>query len=79
MSCVAAASSAVDLQVVEILTDALTLSETPVPTKVARLFLVSDILHNSTAAVRNASRYRNHLEATLPDIFESFQVKAICV
>ena len=64
-----------DLQVVEILTDALTLSETPVPTKVARLFLVSDILHNSTAAVRNASRYRNHLEATLPDIFESFQVR----
>eukprot|EP00891_Asterochloris_glomerata_P009463 jgi/Astpho2/9463/Aster-x1581 len=60
-------------EVVEILTDALTLSETPVPTKVARLFLVSDILHNSTAAVRNASRYRNHLEATLPDIFESFQ------
>ena len=62
------------MQIVEILTDALTLSETPIPTKVARLFLTSDILHNSTAPVRNASRYRTHMEASLPDIFESLQV-----
>ena len=37
---------------VEILTEALTLAETPFPTKIARLFLASDILHNSTAPVR---------------------------
>ena len=61
-------------QIVEILTDALTLSETPIPTKVARLFLTSDVLHNSTAPVRNASRYRSHMETSLPDIFESLQV-----
>ncbi len=61
------------LQIVEILTDALTLSETPIPTKVARLFLTSDVLHNSTAPVRNASRYRSHMETSLPDIFESLQ------
>ncbi|KAK9824009.1 hypothetical protein WJX72_006933 [[Myrmecia] bisecta] len=60
-------------EVVEILAESLTLPETPVPTKVARLFLVSDILHNSTAPVRNASRYRSRLEAALPDIFESLQ------
>ncbi len=54
--------------------DALTLAETPVPVKVARLMLVSDVLHNSTAPVRNASRYRSLLEAHLPDIFESLQV-----
>ncbi|KAK9835798.1 hypothetical protein WJX74_008275 [Apatococcus lobatus] len=60
-------------EIVEILTESLTLAETPPPTKVSRLFLVSDILHNSTAPVRNASRYRSRLEAVLPNIFESFQ------
>ncbi|DBA82509.1 TPA: hypothetical protein ACH3X2_000737 [Trebouxia sp. C0005] len=60
-------------EIVEILTDALTLSETPIPTKVARLFLTCDVLHNSTAPVRNASRYRSHMETSLPDIFESLQ------
>jgi hypothetical protein len=40
---------------------------------VARLFLASDILHNSTAPVRNASRYRARLEDALPAIFESLQ------
>ena len=59
---------------VEVLTDALSLPETPVPLKVARLLLASDILHNSTAPVRNASRYRSLLEAALPDVFESLQV-----
>ena len=42
-------------------------------TKVARLMLASDVLHNSTAPVRNASRYRSLLEASLPDAFESLQ------
>ena len=46
--------------------------------QVARLFLVSDILHNSTAPVRNASRYRSLLEDTLPDIFQSLQVCIVC-
>lgn len=39
--------------------------------QVARLFLVSDILHNSQAQVRNASRLRARLESALPDIFDS--------
>ena len=42
----------------EILGDALTLSETPIPLKIARLFLASDILHNTSSGVRNATRYR---------------------
>jgi hypothetical protein len=42
--------------VVEVLEEALTLPETAPATKLARLFLVNDILHNSTAPVRNASR-----------------------
>lgn len=59
---------------VEILTDALTLPETPIGAKVARLLLVNDLLHNTTARVRNASTYRGLLESSLPDIFESLQV-----
>lgn len=60
------------MQIVEVLTESLTLKETPIPTKVARLMLVSDILHNSSAPVKNASAYRTKFEATLPDIIESF-------
>ncbi|ESQ41030.1 hypothetical protein EUTSA_v10012641mg [Eutrema salsugineum] len=59
-------------EVIEVLTESLTLKETPIPTKVARLMLVSDILHNSSAPVKNASAYRTKFEATLPDIMESF-------
>ncbi|XP_077221869.1 protein RRC1-like isoform X2 [Tasmannia lanceolata] len=59
-------------EIVEVLTESLTLKETPIPTKVARLMLVSDILHNSSAPVKNASAYRTKFEATIPDIMESF-------
>ncbi|XP_062163509.1 protein RRC1-like isoform X1 [Alnus glutinosa] len=59
-------------EIVEVLTESLTLKETHIPTKVARLMLVSDILHNSSAPVKNASAYRTKFEATLPDIMESF-------
>ncbi|KAJ4834341.1 Protein rrc1 [Turnera subulata] len=59
-------------EIVEVLTESLTLRETPIPTKVARLMLVSDILHNSSAPVKNASAYRTKFESTLPDIMESF-------
>eukprot|EP00899_Mesostigma_viride_P019993 jgi/Mesvir1/27996/Mv20193-RA.4 len=60
-------------EVAELITDSLTLSETPIPTKVARLFLVSDILHNSgSVAVKHAAAYRREFESRLPEIFESF-------
>jgi U2-associated protein SR140 len=59
-------------EVVEVLTESLTLNETSIPTKVARLMLVSDVLHNSSAPVKNASAYRTGFEARLPDIMESF-------
>ncbi|CAD7701765.1 unnamed protein product [Ostreobium quekettii] len=61
-------------EVVDILFESLTLAETPLGLKVARLFLVSDILHNSTAPVRNASQYRSKLEDRLADVFESFHL-----
>ena len=44
--------------VVEIVVDSLVLPETPVPTKLARFYFVSDVLFNSTAPVANASSYR---------------------
>ena len=56
----------------EVLTESLTLKETSIPTKVARLMLVSDILHNSSAPVKNASAFRTKFEASLPDVMESF-------
>eukprot|EP00471_Norrisiella_sphaerica_P004924 CAMPEP_0184483122 /NCGR_PEP_ID=MMETSP0113_2-20130426/4736_1 /TAXON_ID=91329 /ORGANISM="Norrisiella sphaerica, Strain BC52" /LENGTH=692 /DNA_ID=CAMNT_0026863309 /DNA_START=147 /DNA_END=2225 /DNA_ORIENTATION=+ len=58
-------------EIVEIITEALSLDETPIPKKVARLYLVSDILYNSTAPVRNASAYRTEFRDQLPKIFES--------
>ena len=36
------------------------------------------MLRCSTAPVRNASRYRSLLEASLPDIFESLQARPLC-
>lgn len=59
-------------KVVEVLTESLTLKEMPIPTKVARLTLVYDIIHNSSAPMKNAFTYRTNFEATLPDIMESF-------
>ena len=40
-------------------------------TKLARLYLVSDVLHNSSAPSRNASRYRALVQAALPEVFEA--------
>eukprot|EP00667_Euglena_gracilis_P015413 EG_transcript_16024 len=60
-------------ELVEILAEALTLNETPAMTKVARLFLVNDILHNSSLTkVRGAAQFRRHLEKQLPAILASF-------
>jgi len=56
-------------EVVDCIAESLSLLETPAMTKVARLFLVSDILHNCSAHVRNASYYRNGFELKLPQIF----------
>lgn len=59
-------------EVVDLLKESLTVNETAIPVKLARLYVVSDILHNSSSAVRNASTYRTYLQAALPYIFEGF-------
>ena len=59
-------------EIVDLITQSLTLIQTPITTKLARLFLVSDILHNSSAGVKKASLYRSSFEKCLPKIFKSF-------
>jgi U2-associated protein SR140 len=58
-------------EISDTLIQALSLPETPVAVKVARLFLLSDVLHNSNAAQSNAAAYRSHLISRLPLVFES--------
>ena len=45
-------------KVVECISESLCIEETPLPLKVARLYLVNDILQNCIAHVPNASFYR---------------------
>lgn len=58
------------VQIADILVCSLTIDSTPVPRKLARLHLVSDILHNSAAPVPNAWTYRSVFESKLPDVFD---------
>ncbi|XP_048883620.1 U2 snRNP-associated SURP motif-containing protein isoform X2 [Brienomyrus brachyistius] len=56
-------------EVVGCIAESLSLLQTPLQKKIARLYLVSDILYNSCAKVVNASYYRKYFEAKLPQIF----------
>lgn len=57
-------------EVAEILVQSLTIDMTPVPRKLARLYVISDILHNSSNSLPNAWKYRQTLEKLLPDVFD---------
>uniref|UniRef100_A0A1A7WGT1 U2 snRNP-associated SURP domain containing n=1 Tax=Iconisemion striatum TaxID=60296 RepID=A0A1A7WGT1_9TELE len=56
-------------EIVECVTESLSILKTPLPKKIARLYLVSDVLFNSSAKVSNASYYRKYFEAKLCQIF----------
>uniref|UniRef100_A0A8C4EQP7 U2 snRNP-associated SURP motif-containing protein n=1 Tax=Dicentrarchus labrax TaxID=13489 RepID=A0A8C4EQP7_DICLA len=56
-------------EIVECVTESLSILKTPLPKKIARLYLVSDVLYNSSAKVTNASYYRKYFEAKLCQIF----------
>jgi len=60
-------------EIVECITESLSILQTPVPKKIARLFLISDILFNSSAKVPNASFFRKYFEVKLPEIFTDIQ------
>lgn len=56
--------------VVHILIQSILSKQASPPLKIARLYLLSDILHNSGAAVKNASLFRSHIQASLPTLFD---------
>jgi len=56
-------------EIVECIMESLSIIETPIPKKIARLFLISDILYNSSAKVQNVSYFRKFFEPKLPEIF----------
>lgn len=57
-------------EVVECVTESLSLIETPFKKKIARLFLISDILHNCHSPVTNSSFYREGFQSKLTKVFE---------
>ncbi|XP_045135168.1 U2 snRNP-associated SURP motif-containing protein-like isoform X1 [Portunus trituberculatus] len=61
-------------EICQCLTEALTSPETALPKKIARLYLVSDILHNCSVKVSNASFYRKGFQSKLAEIFEGVHV-----
>ncbi|XP_057190523.1 U2 snRNP-associated SURP motif-containing protein isoform X1 [Triplophysa rosa] len=56
-------------EIVECIAESLSILKTPLPKKIARLYLVSDVLYNSSAKVANASYYRKFFETKLGQIF----------
>ncbi|XP_070538987.1 U2 snRNP-associated SURP motif-containing protein-like isoform X3 [Ptychodera flava] len=60
-------------EIVECIAESLSILQTPIPKKTGRLFLVSDILYNSSAKVANASFYRKYFEAKLPEVFSDIR------
>ncbi|KAK1167320.1 U2 snRNP-associated SURP motif-containing protein [Acipenser oxyrinchus oxyrinchus] len=57
-------------EVVGCIAESLSILQTPLQKKIARLYLVSDILYNSCAKVTNASYYRKYFEVKLPQMFD---------
>ncbi|XP_053683700.1 U2 snRNP-associated SURP motif-containing protein isoform X2 [Sabethes cyaneus] len=58
-------------EICECIAESLANNETLVKKKVARIYLISDILHNCSVKVQNASFFRKALEKNLMDIFKS--------
>jgi len=58
-------------EIVDCLLESLTIKSTPWKTKLARLYLVNDILHNAgSAMLKSGWAFRREFERVLPDIFE---------
>ncbi|KAH9383344.1 hypothetical protein HPB48_024559 [Haemaphysalis longicornis] len=58
-------------EIVDCITQSLSILETPLHRKVARLYLISDVLHNCSVKVANASFFRKGFQVCLPDIFKA--------
>lgn len=62
------------LQVAEVLIQSLMIDMTPIPRKLARLYVISDILHNSSSSMPNAWKFRQAFEKALPPAFDHLNV-----
>mmetsp|Transcript_20500 Transcript_20500/g.44126 ORF Transcript_20500/g.44126 Transcript_20500/m.44126 type:complete len:347 (+) Transcript_20500:1-1041(+) len=60
------------LEIADVVVESLMLEETFMLTKISRLLLLSDILHNTNSARKSAWAYRSAFEKELPSIFEHF-------
>ena len=58
-------------EIVDCIAESLAILETPLYKKIARLYLISDILHNSAVKVTNASFFRKGFQSRLVDIFHN--------
>jgi len=65
------------IEITECLTESLTILETDVNLKLARLMVVSDILHNTCSSRPSAWAYRREFERSLPDILEHLHLSLI--
>lgn len=65
--------SEASVDIVDVIVTSMLDSHTKLHSRLAHLFLISDILHNSTAPVQNASVYRTKFQEALPSIFYAFQ------
>ncbi|KIY74396.1 hypothetical protein CYLTODRAFT_416235 [Cylindrobasidium torrendii FP15055 ss-10] len=57
-------------EVADIIIASLLVDSTPVPRKVARLYLICDILHNSASSVPSAWKFRQEFQARLGIVFD---------
>merc|ERR1719242_2484638 len=64
-------TDALATEVAEILSEALTTSNKNTEKKLARLYLLHDILHNSSSMVKNASAYPAEFKKSLPEIVKT--------
>jgi len=62
------------IEITECITESLTIVETDIALKLARLLIVSDILHNTASSKPSAWAYRREFERSLPDIFEHMHI-----
>lgn len=64
--------------ITDIITQSLLIPSTPVPRKLARLYVVSDLLHNSAAPLPNVWKYRSALESRVAVVFRHLGDIARC-
>lgn len=66
-------------EIIDTICDSLLILNTPFQKKVARLYLVSDVLNNCSAPVSNASYYRQGFQSKLDTVFEHFNSYLISI